>query len=71
MNPTNSVLVVVVLLVLLQLLNHPFPGKVVGKVILGYHHYAKSYKMICLDMNITNILFDIIIHQQQQYVCNS
>ena len=29
------------------------------------------YKIICLDMNITNILFDIIIHQQQQYVCNS
>ena len=46
MNPTDSVLVVVVLLVLLQLLNHPFPGKVVGKVILGYHHYAKSLLMI-------------------------
>ena len=46
MNPTDSVLVVVVLLVLLQLLNHPFPGKVVGKVILGYHHYAKSLVMI-------------------------
>ena len=37
MNPTDGVLVVVILLLLLQLLNHSFPRKVVGKVVLGYH----------------------------------